>query len=162
MVNSDKHDEWKQDAQAGAEPAVLPEYTLLPPSPSVASSPSAPAASGSTSAPGAPESDNDSSETSSSSSNTSEGRRIVRGIMRGLAAIVLPPVIMTGAVLAAALAMIYGSGKMLEGIGRLIAVGPEKLYKVCVGKRAKAACKAMRGKKTRRAQADVEVGAISI
>ncbi|KAI0366679.1 hypothetical protein BV20DRAFT_971618 [Pilatotrama ljubarskyi] len=158
MGGSDKHDEWRHDAQA-ADPVVLPEYTLLPPSPPAGPSPPR---GPNPSSPGPSHQTGADSDPRPSPAAPSEARRIVRGIMRGLLAIVLPPVIIAGAVLAAALAMIYGSGKMLEGIGRTIAVGPEALYKACVGKRANAAWRAMRGKKARPVEVDAEVGAISI
>ena len=79
-------------------------------------------------------------------------------------ALILPPAIVCAAAIASAAAMMYGCGKMLEGIGRSIAVGPELLWRACAAKRAKKFVKALRG--GRRANephdADVEAGAIAI
>lgn len=83
----------------------------------------------------------------------------MRAIMRGLVAIVLPPVVLAGAGVAAGFGVIYGIGKLLEGIGRGLAAGPEALYRVCAGKRVRAAWRAVRGKKPR---VEVEAGAIAI
>ncbi|KAI0669128.1 hypothetical protein C8Q78DRAFT_992788 [Trametes maxima] len=147
MGGPNKDAEWKQDAQAGADPSVLPEYTLLPASPAAGAAsppPPLPPRSHPTPAP--------------TPSTPSEGKHILRAVARGLAALVLPPFILTAAALAAAAAMLYGCGKMLEGIGRGLAAGPELLYKGCVSRKAKRVWGALRGAGPR----DVETGAIAI
>ncbi|OJT12837.1 hypothetical protein TRAPUB_10672 [Trametes pubescens] len=159
MTTPTKQEEWQQDVAAAAaatDPANLPEYTFLPPSPSASSPPTARTST-------LPLSSSAEAASTASSSDDgrprSEGRRIVRAIMRGLAAIVLPPVVVAGAAVAAGFAVIYGMGKLLEGIGRGLAAGPEALYRVCAGKRVRAAWRAVRGKKAR---VEVEAGAIAI
>ncbi|KAI0632514.1 hypothetical protein C8Q77DRAFT_1159133 [Trametes polyzona] len=176
---NDKHEEWQQDvaaAAAAADTTVLPEYTFLPPSPRSTSNPASPpdmqyttAPLGAAPASSSPTADSDDDADSDASSDTGErgrrghgaGRRIVRAVKHGLLGIVLPPVILTGAVLAAAAAMVYGSGKVVEAIGRALSIGPERLYGACVSHRARAAWRAVRGKKARRADVERE-GAIAI
>ncbi|OSD07628.1 hypothetical protein PYCCODRAFT_1430872 [Trametes coccinea BRFM310] len=86
--------------------------------------------------------------------------RIFRSIAYGLLAITVPPYIIAAAALAAAAAMLYGVGKLLEGVGHALALGPELLYKACVGKRAKDAWRSLTGSRGRRAEQ--ETGQIAI
>ena len=58
-----------------------------------------------------------------------DGGKALKMFGTGLLAIVLPPVLVTGAAIASAGVMIYGCGKLLEGIGKGISVGPEMAYK---------------------------------
>ncbi|RPD77377.1 hypothetical protein L226DRAFT_320814 [Lentinus tigrinus ALCF2SS1-7] len=60
----------------------------------------------------------------------SSGAKVVRAVSTGLLAIVVPPIAVGGVALAATGAVLYGSGKLVEGIGRGIAVGPEMVEKV--------------------------------
>ncbi|RPD62845.1 hypothetical protein L227DRAFT_573364 [Lentinus tigrinus ALCF2SS1-6] len=59
----------------------------------------------------------------------SSGAKVVRAVSTGLLAIVVPPIAVGGVALAATGAVLYGSGKLVEGIGRGIAVGPEMVWK---------------------------------
>ena len=62
----------------------------------------------------------------------SDGGKAFKMFGTGLLAIVLPPVLIAGAAIASAGVMIYGCGKLLEGIGKGISVGPEMAYKAGV------------------------------
>ncbi len=68
------------------------------------------------------------------------GAKFVRALSTGLLAIVVPPIAVGGVAIAATGAVLYGSGKLVEGIGRGISVGPEmawKAYKSERGRRAR-------------------------
>lgn len=140
----------QNQGQGRVDPAVLPEYTLLPASPS-----------GSAVGPD----DSASNAGSASASACKEGLGIFRLLWTGMLAIVLPPAIVAAAAVACAAAMVYGCGKMLEGIGRGIAIGPEMLYRGCVTTRAKRLVDAVRlgtRRREEREAPDVEAGAIAI
>ncbi|KAI0712686.1 hypothetical protein C8Q76DRAFT_492332 [Earliella scabrosa] len=144
--------EWKADVkvaatEGNADPTVLPEYTLLPDSPAGSAVGPDDSASNSGSATGSPA--------------CNEGLDIIKLLWTGVVALILPPAIVCAAAIASAAAMMYGCGKMLEGIGRSIAVGPELLWRACAAKRAKKFVKALRGGR-RANDADVEAGAIAI
>lgn len=47
----------------------------------------------------------------------------------GLLAIVVPPIAAAGVAVAGSAALIYGTGKILEGVGRGIAAGPEVMFR---------------------------------
>ncbi|KAI0647657.1 hypothetical protein C8Q79DRAFT_521898 [Trametes meyenii] len=156
MGSPNKDAEWKHDAQAGADPSVLPEYTLLPASPAGVATASHPPP------PPPPHPHHASNLEPIDAPARSEGKHILRAVARGVAALVLPPFILTAAAVAAAAAMLYGCGKMLEGIGRGLAAGPELLYKGCVSRRAKRVWGALRGTGPQAVSRDVETGAIAI
>ncbi|KAI0769817.1 hypothetical protein C8Q74DRAFT_851049 [Fomes fomentarius] len=144
----------QNQGQGRIDPAVLPEYTLLPDSPSG----SAVGPDDSASNAGAGESSADEARPAA----CKEGLRIFRLLWMGMLAIVLPPAIVAAAAVGSAAAMLYGCGLMLEGIGRGIAIGPELLYRGCVTMRAKMLVGAVRGRREGREAADVETGAIAI
>ncbi|KAI0701568.1 hypothetical protein C8T65DRAFT_656344 [Cerioporus squamosus] len=75
-------------------------------------------------------------------------------------AIILPPAIVAAAAVASAGAMLYGCGKVLEGIGRGLAYVPEILYRACVGKQVKNVAAKWRGRRRAAQGEDVEAGAI--
>ncbi|KAH9890123.1 hypothetical protein C8Q73DRAFT_667782 [Cubamyces lactineus] len=95
---------------------------------------------------------------------TAEGRTILRAFMRGLLAIILPPVILAALVLAATAAMIYGTGKTIEGIGRAIVWGPEMLYKIHLKNRVEKMWTRVAGGKCAQSplNLDVEAGPIAL
>lgn len=72
------------------------------------------------------------SKTDSESESKSEGRgsgsKMAHAFSAGLLAIVVPPLAVAGAAVAASGFIVYGTGKLLEGIGRGISVGPEKAW----------------------------------
>ena len=82
--------------------------------------------------------------------------------MRGLLAIVLPPLILTALVLAATAAMLYGTGKTIEGIGRAIVWGPEMLYKFCFQSRVESVWRRVLGGKCAQSPLDAEAGPIAL
>ncbi|EJF56641.1 hypothetical protein DICSQDRAFT_157787 [Dichomitus squalens LYAD-421 SS1] len=125
---------WQPDVKSHEgpiDPAVLPEYTLLPASP-----------------PRSVVSYNDpdgASEAGSSASNHNadattcgiESLKIIKMLYTGILAIVFPPMIIGGAALAAAGVMLYGCGRVLEGIGRGLSIGPEVVFRTFMRKRVK-------------------------
>lgn len=129
----------------GAAPAALPEYTPLPASP-VGSSP-APSDSGLTyaAADAGPE---------HGEGTCAEGVRIARLLWTGYLALVVPPAIVAVAAVACAGAMLYGTGKVLEGAGRGLAFVPEWVYRRVVVVRGR---KLLRGVRERAQSADVDV-----
>ena len=126
---------WNPDVKSPEgpiDPAVLPEYTLLPASPpqSVVSYNGPDGASDA--GPSAPPQNGDPTPTCGA-----ESLNIFKLLYTGILAIVLPPTIIGGAVLAAGGVMMYGCGKMLEGIGRGLAIGPEVVYRTYIKSRAR-------------------------
>lgn len=77
-------------------------------------------------------------------------------------AIILPPAIVGAAAVASAAVMLYGCGKVLEGIGRGLAYAPEQLYRACISKRVKKVAQACRARRASGQVEDVEAGAIAI
>ncbi|KAI0755330.1 hypothetical protein C8Q80DRAFT_1266799 [Daedaleopsis nitida] len=57
--------------------------------------------------------------------------KVVKTVSTGLLALVLSPIVVAGAALAASSFILYGTGKVLEGVGRSIAAGPEAVYEMC-------------------------------
>ncbi|KAI0701560.1 hypothetical protein C8T65DRAFT_656313 [Cerioporus squamosus] len=78
-------------------------------------------------------------------------------IWTGLSAIIFPPAIVAGAAVASAAVMLYGCGKLLEGIGRGLAYAPELLYRACVGKQVKKVAATWRARRLEVQGQDVEV-----
>ncbi len=153
MANSPSAD-WRSDVKVAVadpqavDPAMLPEYTALPASPD-----------------GSPASSDVSPHDSASnvgSPSCVDGLNIFKLLWTGLMAITLPPAIVAAAAIASAAVMLYGCGKMLEGIGRGLAYAPELLYKACVGKRVKTVARALRTRRTAGQGEHVEAGAIAI
>ncbi|RPD62871.1 hypothetical protein L227DRAFT_599616 [Lentinus tigrinus ALCF2SS1-6] len=147
--------EWQADVKVAAadpqtvDPAMLPVYTALPTSPDGTPAPSAVGPNDSASNVGLP--------------TCVDGLNIFKLFWTGLAAIVLPPAIVAAAAIASAAVMLYGCGKMLEGIGRGLAYAPEHLYKACIGKQVKKVAVAWRTRRERATEGeDVEAGAIAI
>ncbi|KAI0755367.1 hypothetical protein C8Q80DRAFT_428397 [Daedaleopsis nitida] len=151
--------EWAADVKVAiADPAVLPIYTRLPDSPPGSQLGIVPSDSASNSGSGSGD----------ASPTCAEGLTVFKLLWTGLIAIILPPAIVTAAALVSAAAMLYGCGKILEGTGRALAIGPEMLWRAAVAKRAKRFVRAFRGPRAREAalaqgvDADVEAGAIAI
>ncbi|TBU23262.1 hypothetical protein BD309DRAFT_974113 [Dichomitus squalens] len=122
--------EYTEDVKA--DPFTLPEYTVPQPD-------SAPSPAHSTVASPHEEryqetADDESSDPEERSSETlqSDGGKALKMLGTGVVAIVLPPVLIAGAAVASVGVMIYGCGKLLEGIGKGLAVGPETAYKAGV------------------------------
>ena len=135
--------------EAQAHP-TLPEYTRLPASPPGSS----PAASVLTYA--------DHGEDAREEGPTcAEGRTIVKLLWTGFLALAIPPAIAALAALASAGAMLYGAGKVLEGVGRGLAAGPELLYRTAVAGRVKKFLTAARAR-TGAGAGDLEGGRIAI
>ncbi|KAI8978885.1 hypothetical protein BD414DRAFT_494715 [Trametes punicea] len=156
MSNPDMHDEWKEDAKA-KDAVPLTQDVRLPSTPP-----------GETARPPAQPSSNPNSpllaevlNDRDSSTPLAEGRSILRNAKRGCLALVLPPIVLICAVLAAGAVMLYGIGKVLETVGRVLVVGPEMLYQTCVVRGAKTVVlKAIRGRI--QTPEDLEYGPLSI
>ena len=128
---------WNPDVKSPEgpiDPAALPEYTLLPASPpeSVVSYEPETGAQAASEA-GSP---------AAAASGTHDGAgcgaetfSIFKLLYTGMLAIVLPPMIAGAAGLAAGAVMLYGCGKLLEGIGRGMSLVPETIYRRLVLKR---------------------------
>ncbi|KAM5538586.1 hypothetical protein V8D89_007615 [Ganoderma adspersum] len=143
------NDTWPADvknAEDRIDPNVLPEYTLLPSSPpqsavSYNESPGACASNdvGSSSAASAANLNADTVTADSAPTPTcgTESLRIVKLLYVGMLALAIPPVFLSWMGLAMGAVVLYGCGKILEGIGRALAFVPEALYRQCVARRAK-------------------------
>ncbi|KAI0769940.1 hypothetical protein C8Q74DRAFT_860602 [Fomes fomentarius] len=68
------------------------------------------------------------SESESDPEGKGSGSKMAHAFSAGLLAIVVPPLAVAGAAIAASGFIVYGTGKLLEGIGRGISVGPEKAW----------------------------------
>ncbi|KAI0695776.1 hypothetical protein C8T65DRAFT_40506 [Cerioporus squamosus] len=95
----------------------------------------------------------------------SSGAKFVRAVSTGLLAIVLPPIAVGGVAIAATGVVLYGGGKLVEGIGRGISVGPEMAWKAYKSERGRKARQMFSGGKRDRAasvppreKAEAEVG----
>ena len=144
------NDTWPADVKNsegrnGVDPNVLPEYTLLPASP-----PPPPAVSYNNESPEAGNGAGPSDQVHASAATLNvdgdaeaqtptcgtESLRIVKLLYVGLMALALPPVFLAGMALAMGAVVLYGCGKILEGIGRACAFVPEMVYRGCVRRRA--------------------------
>ncbi|OSD07629.1 hypothetical protein PYCCODRAFT_1508120 [Trametes coccinea BRFM310] len=147
-------EEWKPDVK-DAEPAILPGYAALPPSPkaSANTSPtpaedthgSSPKPSPAPGLPLPPPVVTILAGTSSANGTGARDRRIFQILICGLLALVVPPLILLAASLAVAAVMLHGVGKVLEGVGLAVALGPELLYRALDGQRAAAIWEAVKG-----------------
>ncbi|KAI1794756.1 hypothetical protein LXA43DRAFT_1072296 [Ganoderma leucocontextum] len=120
------------------DPNVLPEYTLLPSSPSQSAV--------SYNELGAETQASSSASNAHAHAHTSAPDPIsgaepppstLRLLYIGLLAIIAPPLVIFWVSLAAAVGMLYGCGKILEAVGRGLAFGPEALYRGWMGMRGK-------------------------
>ncbi|KAI0669153.1 hypothetical protein C8Q78DRAFT_198519 [Trametes maxima] len=85
-------------------------------------------------------------------SSQSSGKRehgAASALGKGLYAIGAAPVVFVGAGLAAMLAVLYGAGKLIEGLGKGVAIGPEVAYKAYKDRDARKAEKKAAKKKGR-------------
>ncbi|KAI0647678.1 hypothetical protein C8Q79DRAFT_951424 [Trametes meyenii] len=85
-------------------------------------------------------------------SSQSSGKRehgAASALGKGLYAIGAAPVVFVGAGLAAMLAVLYGAGKLIEGFGKGVAIGPEVAYKAYKDRDARKAEKKAAKKKAR-------------
>ena len=142
MANSDSNT-WPADiknAEGHIDPNVLPEYTLLPASPpqSVVSYDANDHPEPGTGTGDAP------SPTTTTTTCATESQGILKLLYMGLLAIVVPPIVCSCAGLAAGAMVLYGCGKILEGVGRALAFGPEVVYRAWVARRADAFVHAVR------------------
>ena len=151
MAPTTNSTDWKADVKVAiadpeaVNPAMLHEYTALPASPDGSPAASAVGPNGFATNIGSP--------------GCVDGLNIVKLLWTGLVAITLPPAIVAAAALASAGVMLYGCGKMLEGIGRGLAYAPEQLYKAYIGARVKKIAATWRARRT---HTDVEAGVIAI
>ena len=152
------NDTWPADVKNsegrnGVDPNVLPEYTLLPTSPpqSVVSydEPPPPQAHPSpipnTVGPSASLNPNTNGNSNMNMANAeaaaaptcgAEPLRIVKLLWVGVLALAVPPILLAWMGLATAAIVLYGCGKILEGVGRACAFVPEMVYRGCVRRRA--------------------------
>ncbi|PIL22980.1 hypothetical protein GSI_15677 [Ganoderma sinense ZZ0214-1] len=169
---NNRDDTWPTDVKNAerrsidVDPNVLPEYTLLPTSP-----PPEPEYDGAPPHASPVDNPNDvtiglgmpstSTSTSNSNPNSNAGAgaeacqctgtcgaetlRIVKLLYIGLLALAVPPVLLACVALAMGAVALYGCGKVLEGTGRALAVGPEAVYRAWVAKRARRFWRAVRG-----------------
>ena len=130
----------KADGRNDIDPNVLPEYTLLPTSPPPAvsynESPEAGNGVGPSDQASAADLNVDGDADGQTPTCGTESLRIIKLLYVGMMALALPPVFLAGMALAMGAVVLYGCGKILEGIGRACAFVPEMVYRGCVRRRA--------------------------
>ena len=150
-------DDYPADVKAPLlDPAAAPEYTPLPASPQDRHSPAASVLTYAGEQP--PVVVNADGEHDAA---CAEGLTIMRLLWTGVLALVIPPAIVAAAAIACAGAMLYGTGKVLEGFGRGLAVAPEWVYKKVVVAHGKRLARKVRGRVNLAAD-DVEGGPIAL
>ncbi|KAI0769819.1 hypothetical protein C8Q74DRAFT_1218347 [Fomes fomentarius] len=97
--------------------------------------------------------------------NATEALNVLRLLWTGLLAILLPPAIVVAAALAAAGVILYGCGHVLEGVGRGLTIGSERLWRrVSAAPQTKKLVKVVQAgwQGAQQASSDVEQGGITL